>query len=342
MSTQGYHSHSFSPILVPLDGSAGAEGALPVARQLAQRLGATLLLVHVDPVIPLPFSSVEAPLPGEAYQQLVDDERQLASDYLQKQRLMCEQGILVKTVVAGGEIASTLLDIINTERVRLVVMTTHGRTGLTRFALGSVADQLVRISHVPILLLRSASLTNTAHAVDAAVEKSQALAWHLDRVVVPLDGSDLSESVLPLVRELAGVVFHHVTLQRVLPPTAAEPYRASVRKYLEAQERELRFQLATSQCEVTNRLSEGISPSEKILDEAEEEGSLIVMATHGWGGMKRLVLGSVTNQVIHNAHVPVLVLHSGGQKMVSEEYIRSVLLADARSEGSPAESALIQ
>jgi nucleotide-binding universal stress UspA family protein len=342
MSTQDYRSHSFSPILVPLDGSAAAEGALPMARQLAQRLGATLLLVHVDPVIPLRFASTEAPLPGEAYQQLVDDERRLADDYLQKQRLLCEQGILVKTVVAGGEIASTLLDIINTERVRLVVMTTHGRTGLTRFALGSVADQLVRGSHVPMLLLRSASLPATPHAVDAAAEKSQSLAWHLDRVVVPLDGSDLSESVLPLVRELAGEVFHHVTLQRALPPTAAEPYRASVRKYLEAQERELRSQLATSKCEVTSRLSEGIVPSEKILDQAEEEGSLIVMATHGWGGMKRLVLGSVTNQVVHNAHVPVLVVRAGDQKIPSEEFTRSVLLADAQSEDSPADSALIQ
>ena len=342
MSTHGYRSPSFSPILVPLDGSARAEGALPVARQLAQRLGAALLLVHVIPPVSLRFVSTDAPLPAETYQQMVDDQRQLASDYLQKQRrLLCEQGIIAKTVLASGDTASTLLDIVDAEQARLVVMTTHGRTGLARFALGSVADQLVRGSRIPVLLLSSGSLPSAAHDVDAALEKPQASAWHLDQVLVPLDGSELAESALPLVRELAGAVVHHITLQRVLPPTAAVPYRASVKKYLEAQERELRRQLTTRQCEVTSRLSEGVVPSEKILDEAEEKGSLVVMATHGWGGMKRLVLGSVTNQVVHSAHVPVLVVHAEDRKAPPERSTPSMLLADAQPVDSSAESALI-
>jgi nucleotide-binding universal stress UspA family protein len=328
MSTHGYRSNSPLSILVPLDGSARAEAALPVARQLALRLGSGIVLARVTPLVTLQFGSVDAPLPAETYQQLVDDQRQLAHEYLLQQgQLLNEQGISVRAILAAGNTVSTLLDICATEQVGLVVMTSHGRTGLARFALGSVADQLVRDSHIPVLLLRSYSLPSSTPVLDAALEKPQAVAWHLDRVLVALDGSELSESALPLVQELAGVVFHHITLQRVLPLTAAIPYRASVKKYLEAQECQLRTQLAGRECEVTSQLCEGVVPSEQIVELAEEEGSLVVMATHGWGGMKRLVLGSVTNQVVHTAHVPVLVVHAADQKSPTESFAQNSLSA---------------
>jgi nucleotide-binding universal stress UspA family protein len=330
MATHGYRSNSPASILVPLDGSVRAEGALPVARQLAQCLGADIVLVRVTPLVTLRFAAADAPLPAETRQQLVDDQRELAHEYLLEQgRLLQEQGISVRAILAAGNTASTLLDICATEQIGMVVMTTHGRTGLARFALGSVADQMVRDSHIPVLLLRSYSSPSSATVqVDATLEKLPAVSWHLDRVLVALDGSELSESALPLVRELAGVVFHHITLQRVLPLSAAVPYRASVKKYLEAQERELRAELAGSPCEVTSRLCDGVVPSEKIVEIAEEEGCLVVMATHGWGGMKRLILGSVTNQVVHTAHVPVLVVHAADQKSLSEDLIQKALSSD--------------
>ncbi len=330
MATHGNRSNSPLSILVPLDGSDRAESALPVARQLAKSLGTGIVLARVTPLVTLRFASADAPLPGETYQQLADDQRQLAQDYLQQQgQRLRDQGIAVTAVLAAGNTVSTLLDICATEQVGLVVMTTHGRTGLARFALGSVADQLVRDSHVPVLLLHSFSSPSSAPVLEAALEKPQAATWQLDDVLVALDGSELSESVLPLVRELAGVVFHHITLQRVLPPTAAVQYRASVKKYLETQERGLRAQLGATQCEVTSRLCEGVVPSEKIVEVAEEEGCLVVMATHGWGGMKRLVLGSVTNQVVHTAHVPVLVIHAADQKSLSEHSAQKALSADS-------------
>ena len=330
MATHGNRSNAPSSILVPLDGSARAESALPVARQLATSLGTGIVLARVTPLVTLRFASADAPLPGETYQQLADDQRQLAQDYLQQQgQLLRDQGISVKAVLAAGNTGSTLLDICTTEQIGLVVMTTHGRTGLARFALGSVADQLVRDSHVPVLLLHSFSSPSSALVFEAALEKPQAAPWQLDHALVALDGSELSESVLPLVRELAGVVFHHITLQRVLPLTAAVPYRASVKKYLEVQECALREQLGATQCEVTSRLCEGVVPSEKIVDVAEEEGCLVVMATHGWGGMKRLMLGSVTNQVVHTTHVPVLVVHAADQASLSEHSAQKVLSADS-------------
>lgn len=324
MSTSLYRAVSQSPILVPLDGSARAESALMIASRLAKSLGSTILLARVCPVVAVPFASSYAPLPPETYQQLLDDERQLARAYLKKQgELLQEQGFAVRTVLAEGDAASALLDICSTETVGLVVMTTHGRSGLARFALGSVADRLVRYSHVPVLLLRSYAAKS---AVSTSGEPTESVAWHIDRALVPLDGSFLAESALPMVWELAGSVFHHITLERVVPFSASEQDRASAMGYLEAHAAELRAQLGTKECQVATRIRDGVVPSEKIIDEAEEDRCLVVMATHGWGGMRRMVMGSVTDQVVHTAHVPVLVVHpeqpgetpqAGGQSLVS-------------------------
>ncbi|MGO8946112.1 MAG: universal stress protein [Ktedonobacterales bacterium] len=341
MSTTIYRALSQSPILVPLDGSARAEGALPVARQMAEHLGAPLLLARVGQVTPIPYASSYGALPPESYQQLINDERQLARDYLKKQgQLLREQGISVRTVLAEGEAASALLDICASEQVGLVIMTTHGRTGLARFTLGSVADRLVRYSHIPILLLRSygSASTSRAAASDSPMATSLApvAAWQIDRVLVPLDGSSLAETALPIVWELAGVVFHHVILERVVPFTASEQDHITAQSYLEAHRRELQAQLASRDCQVVTRICEGVVPSEKIIYEAEEDGCMVVMATHGWGGVKRLVLGSVAEQVVHVAHVPVLLVHPEKQAVTSESTGPKLTAVDGDSAKSPA------
>jgi nucleotide-binding universal stress UspA family protein len=294
-----YRAVSSSSILVPLDGSQRAECALQIAEEVAQQLGAPLVLARVVPVTPVPFAASYMPLPAEAYQQLVDDERRLALDYLnQKAQSLQERGHSVTVRIDEGDAAATLLDICSAEQIGLIVMTTHGRTGLARFALGSVADRLIRYNHVPVLLLRSNGRASSAPA------------WNLHRMVVPLDGSAVAESALPIVWELAGSVASNVILERVLPFTADERARTQADDYLQAHADELQAQLSNQECRVTARVCEGVVPAEKIIEGAEEEGRLIVMATHGWSGMKRWVLGSVTDQVVHMAHVPVLVVHA--------------------------------
>jgi nucleotide-binding universal stress UspA family protein len=126
---------------------------------------------------------------------------------------------------------------------------------------------------------------------------------------VPLDGSVLAEAALPLARDLGGLVAHHITLMKVLAYTADERTRAEAASYLDARARELRSQLLGDDCTVTTLVREGIVPGEKISEQAEEEGSLVLMATHGRGGIRRWMLGSVANQVVHMGHVPVLLIH---------------------------------
>ena len=291
-------------ILVPLDGSTRAEAALAIAEQLGRSLHATLILARVMPTVPLPFVSSSAPLPAESYQQLLDDERNVARAYVEQQTKRLEQQEQsVKIMIAEGDPAATLLDTCASEHVRLVVMTTHGRTGLARFALGSVADRMVRYGHVPVLLLRSSPVRGSdAKTVHPEVTR-------LERVLVPLDGSVLAEAALPLAVDLGGVVIHHITLVRVLPYTADERTRAEATSYLDARARELRSQLLGDDCTVTTLIREGVVPGEEISEQAEDDGSLVLMATHGRGGIRRWMLGSVANQVVHMGHVPVLLIH---------------------------------
>jgi nucleotide-binding universal stress UspA family protein len=307
-----YRAVSNSSILVPLDGSPRAESALQIAEEVAQHLGVPLVLARVVPVTPVPFAASYMPLPAEAYQQLVDDGRRLALDYLnQKAQSLQARGLTVTVLIDEGDAAATLLDICSAEHIGLVVMTTHGRAGLARFALGSVADRLIRYSHVPVLLLRSYGRASSARGTTGtSAEPASASAFHLNRILVPLDGSAVAETALPIVWELAGSVASDIILERVLPFTADERSRAQVDDYLQAHAEELQAQLANQECRVTARVCAGVVPAEKIIEGAEEEGRLIVMATHGWSGMKRWVLGSVTDQVVHLAHVPVLVVHA--------------------------------
>ena len=314
---QSPQSLSGSPILVPLDGSVRAERSLPIARHLARCLDTPLLLARVITPMPAsiapPYGSMppgpmylNMSLPPETYQNILDDERKQAETYLYAQaQALANEGPEVRAVLADGDAASALLDICAEKQVGMVVMTSHGHTGLARFALGSVADRLVRYSHIPVLLQRSPGDASEAGASSSDVAASQ----QLDHALVPLDGSGFAEVALTVVEELANApAIRQITLQRVLPFSADESLQTEARSYLEARAEELRARLASRECQVFTFLREGASPSEKIIDQAEAEQCLVVMATHGRGGLKRLVLGSVADQVVHAGHMPVLLI----------------------------------
>jgi len=292
-------------ILVPLDGSTRAEGALPVAERLAQELHRPLLLTRIASLVPFPMAATGAPVPAEVYQQMIDDERRAATDYLSQQAQMLQrQGLMVETLVEEGDPAAALLSLGAARPIGLIVMTTHGRTGLARVAVGSVAGRLVRDSHIPVLLAPSPDEQNIRVSVQS-----------LGHILAPLDGSPLAESALTVVRQLAGSVARQITLLRVIAFTADDPERAEARRYLEDQARNLQTQLEGQGCSVSATLVEGVTPGEKIVQFAEENNCLVVMATHGRGGLARLALGSVADQVTHmahGAHIAALVVHPAG------------------------------
>jgi len=139
----------FKKILVPLDGSSFAEEALPHARELAECGGAEIVLARVDePYEPPPGIFV----PATAIPEVV---RLSAGEYLEQlvSRLRLA-GIKVESAVLDGKVADAILKYAGEEGVDLIVMSTHGRTGISRLLMGSVAEQIVHGARCPVLLIR--------------------------------------------------------------------------------------------------------------------------------------------------------------------------------------------
>jgi nucleotide-binding universal stress UspA family protein len=178
-----------------------------------------------------------------------------------------------------------LLDLEQAEQPDLVVMATHGRTGLARFALGSIADRLVREGTVPVLLVRRAT------PVDATLETA----------VVMLDGSGLAEQALPTAEALMGKPLQSVTLFRSVSHSND---REAARTYLTT---------------VAERFAGGSGGVQVIVDVGDprhtiervaHDHDLIILCTHGYGGFDRLRHGSVAEAVVRNVDNPVLLVRA--------------------------------
>ena len=168
----------FRRIMLPLDGSELAERALPCAERLATALGALLHVVRVvEPPVKPSFAS------PHLYDELLTAEKEAAAAYLDgvRERLTATN-VPVRIEQPLGHAASTLLDYERDAGIDLVVMCSHGRSGIARFALGSVADRLLRQGAAPVLLVRAFGEPPI-----------------LNRAVVPLDGSTRAEVALQLV-----------------------------------------------------------------------------------------------------------------------------------------------
>lgn len=288
---------SGSRILVPLDGSVLAERALPAAERIARATGSTIVLARIVPLNVWTATMPGAALPAETYQRMVDDQMRLAQEYLE--RVAGElrlRPVPVQTHVELGEAVSALLGMEQRLRIGLIVMTTHARIGMARLALGSVADGLVRGGQVPVLLLRP------------SLEGDRDQVPQLERALVPLDGSAVAETALDVVLRLAGGLLRHVTLLRVVSPVEGEEGLATARQYLRGQHLKLAECLVGRSCAISDLVLQG-DPAERIIQSVRKEYDLIVMATHGETGIRRWAVGSVADRVLHDADVPLLVVH---------------------------------
>jgi nucleotide-binding universal stress UspA family protein len=277
----------FQQIMVPLDGSELAERALPCAERLGVATGATLHLVHVVELAPpLTWPFAPAYLPGSVYDDVVAQETQQATAYLDKMReRVAAGGVHVRTEQMVGYAAVTLLDYERDAGIDLVVMCSHGRTGLARFALGSVAERLLHHGTAPVLLVRPFGDPVT-----------------LEHAVVPLDGSERAEEVLRVVDHLARCVVHEVTLLRVIGAAEEGP---EAERYLA----EVAGRLTQEHLACSRRVTQG-DPAEAILDVAGTD-KLVVMVTRGRSGLVRWALGSVADRVAHGGVAAVLLVRAG-------------------------------
>jgi nucleotide-binding universal stress UspA family protein len=303
----------FQRILVPLDGSTRAESALPVAAQIARATGGSLLLVQVIP-IPIDYSGglSSAPLMTEEFLEM---ETKGAADYLQVVATSSAlAGIPTKTDATFGFPAQYLMEAIQAHNCDLVVICSHGRTGLTRWALGSVAHALVHQSATPVLVLRQP---------DGA--PPLALGQPL-RALVPLDGSQLAEEALGpaahLIAALASpaqATLHLAQVVTDVPASADERLALASEKALQEARRYLatatqRWQTSAQDLHLilTSSVEADLDVASALVNLAECEGAdgcdLIAMSTHGRGWLSRWVMGSITERVLNTTKLPLLVV----------------------------------
>jgi len=142
----------FKKIIVPLDGSRFAEGALPYAQMLAERGGGQIELVRIA-VHPSSYVYVSDPA---TLATLYDSDRAHCEEYLHKvaARLGEAMSAPVSVVVLEGPVADAILDHAEATGADLIVMSTHGRSGMERWLLGSVAEKVVRSARIPVMLIR--------------------------------------------------------------------------------------------------------------------------------------------------------------------------------------------
>jgi nucleotide-binding universal stress UspA family protein len=330
----------FRRIFIPLDGSSRAERAIPVAAHLARASGGKVILLQIVHSY-LEFMAYPAASP-ETMQTIMDADMHDATNYLKSiTRKTSLAGIDVETVVTLGQIVPSILSTVETHHVDLIVMCSHGYTGLKRWALGSVAEKIAHQACVPVLLLREGGPT--------LVGRYQHLAgpW---RALVPLDGSTLAkEAIVPatqLIAALSAPKQSELHLTRVVglanpehaTTSGREAFTHKTKQYLSKTAEHIREGLIansfadlglaiTWSVTVDNDIASGIVRAAEEGGDAGEPGSsdLIVMATHGYSGWQRWSMDSVTERVLHSTKLPLLIVrptitHEMGDKKANVVY----------------------
>jgi nucleotide-binding universal stress UspA family protein len=295
----------FHKILIPLDGSPLAEKALQHVMQLAPPDSAELVLVNV--IETYRYSATTMEMPSIDVLRYV---RKGVETYMDTQRSQLEaQQYAVQLYIMDGDAAGGILDVAHTTEADLIVMTTHGRSGVARWALGSVAERVIHNAPLPVWLVRENTRVISPH--------------EMQRILVPLDGSAMAETALDQAQRLAQKTGAELLLLRVVP----EPDDIN-RRMIFATESSAQTALATWRCHaeqylanvVQERIGAGIdirtlvtsgAPVRSMLDTISAESiDAIVMATHARLGFDRLLHGSVAAEVLRHAGCPLLLVHA--------------------------------
>ncbi|MCU0646947.1 MAG: universal stress protein [Gemmatimonadaceae bacterium] len=306
------------PILVPLDGSAFAEAALPAASALARTTNSPLAvcLVH-DPSAYIRFAPSDVAIPphdAPLMRQLVDEQRAYLERVVARLR---DAGLTASAHWMEGTVIEAISDKAVQQGAWLIVLTTHGRGGLERLWIGSVASSLIQRASTPLLLVRPAA---TPQPLEALALDAEGARRTLDGpVLVPLDGSAFAEQVLPLAQRVAQASGNRLALFQVVEPHAVRlaPFGAEalladdlslVNEEKEAREYLDRLVHRLSLPDAPRMVVTDMSAARAILDEVSRTTpSMVALATHGRSGFSRVLLGSVADKLLRSIDRPLLV-----------------------------------
>jgi nucleotide-binding universal stress UspA family protein len=295
----------FERILVPLDGSELSEVALPYAEELSGRLGSEVTLIFVSELVDDSYQRMR-----QLYlQNIVEATKKGAEAYLPKSGR--KQTIRVNSVAVDGNPAEQIVECANKEDTGLIIMSTHGQSGITRGALGSIANKVVRATTRPVALIRAKGYHPDTRRKGI-----------LTKLLLTLDGSEVSEASIPYAVELASRLGAEVVLLRVMGMSYGtfssegeafvayyseqqmEADKALAKDYLENMAGRLKQKVVT----VETQVKFGDAAEEIISFASEIHADLVVMSTHGRSGVGRWVFGSVTEKVLYEGYAPLMLV----------------------------------
>jgi nucleotide-binding universal stress UspA family protein len=295
----------YKNILVPTDCSGFDREAIRVGLRLAERTGAVLHLVRVRAnnefvSIGLTPDGIGIPI-GEGDASLSE----LAAVAIECRNSGSAE---VVTSLEEGPVADALAGYATRNDINLVVISSHSRGGFSRFSLGSVTDSMIRHTTIPILVVKPAASYLNPQVRD-----------NFSRIIVPLDGSGLAELILPAIITLAKLENSEIMLLNVQslndpvnrresgePPAWEDTNFASIHAYLRWVAERFRREGLVATCEIVI----GESVAEEISAyAARERADLIAIATHGRGGLSRMLRSSVADTVTRSARASIFALH---------------------------------
>jgi nucleotide-binding universal stress UspA family protein len=296
----------YEKIVIPLDGSELAERALDYVTGLAVASPVQVTLLHVC----TPDQSESGS--SRFWTYLLEHAAQVLRSRLEE---AASEGSTVDSTVLFGHPAEEILTYAEKNKVGLIAMTTHGRSGVRRFAMGSVAARVARHSAVPVLLARS-----------DAPQETISSKWPEKRVLVLLDGSERAEQVLPHVTDHAKIGGAEVVLLRVLEPLSspafyppdmpgnweelAEQMMAHLEEECVGYFAGLKRRLRNAGIRVTSETLEG-NTWDEILGYIEKDGiDLVALTSHGRSSIARWAVGSVAETLIRKCPVPLLLVRA--------------------------------
>lgn len=282
-------------ILVPLDGSDLAELALPYAQELAAVFNSEVVLFYVSE-------------PAE------EEHLHMHQLYMEKVAGQMKKHIKkVSPLVISGKPAKEIVSYTKKNDVGLIIMASHGRSGIIPWATGGIASKVIDVTGVPVLLIKATKPWRRA-------KKEKHL---LSRILLPLDGSEAGQAVIPYIKGLKAKLGAEVILLEVVPAgrhirtvggldhilypeQQVEAFKAEAREYLD----KVAKRLQKSKGEVKVEIRVGDIAREIMKFAEENDVSLIAISSHGHSGMTKWVFGSTAQKVIQTSNIPVLAVRA--------------------------------
>ena len=295
----------FERILLPLDGSELSEMALPYGEELASKLGSEVILYHVH--------EHKHSRQEHMHQMYLDRLAETVQSNLKKGQPKGTE-VKVTTKVEAGEPTENICNLVDKNKVDLIIMTAVSVSGLkVGKMLGSVTDRVCQTVPIPVMLIRPQS-----------VKQSDKKGRLVNRMLIPLDGSEISKLALPVGEELATklkistTLFQMATMVRFYDDgSESNAYmdytklNENEKKRVSAEMMALEKKLKERGLDVTNIVISGFDAAYEIIEVCKKIGAdMVVISTHGRSGLGRWVFGNVAERVLRHVETPLLLVHA--------------------------------